>query len=163
MPVLLQGLADEQQPGGGQILFAGLCLPARLIPCRGQSAPEIHFVAEVEGRAQVAAGAAIFHVLGAAGPEIGADRGGEVGVSQIGAEQGILELEPGHPHVRVGGQHRLDQAIERRILESLPPGACLLSGETPALLLPCWRHVEIGSVIGALLAAGTEAGGEHQA
>ena len=41
--------------------------------------------------------------------------------------------------------------------------ASLLHGETPALLLPCWRHVEIGSVIGALLAAGTEAGGEHQA
>ena len=41
--------------------------------------------------------------------------------------------------------------------------ASLLRGEIPALLLPCWRHVEIGSVIGALLAAGTEAGGEHQA
>jgi len=85
LPVLLQGLADQQQPGGGEILLAGLCLPACLIPCCGQPAPEIHFVAQVEGGAQIAAGAAISHVLGAAGAEVGADRGGEVGVGQIGA------------------------------------------------------------------------------
>ena len=160
---MLQGLAYQHQAGGGEILLAGLCLPLGLIPHRGEPAPEIHLIAQVEGGAQVAAGAAVLDVLVAARPQAGVDRRGEVGVGEIGTEQGALEPEPRHLHVRVGREHLIDQLVEGGIPEPLPPEPGLLAAKIPGVLLPRWRHVQLGSVVGALLAAGTEAGGENQA